>query len=277
LNCLRMSFLALGAVTLCNASLIHEYTFTNSLSDSAGNANGVAINGANSDGGFLSLNGQAQYIDFLEQIVPVSGDYTIVMDIRTTAVQRGYTELISQGYSMAPGFYLGTNPAGVFRVGDQFSDTGVLFPLNDGNWHQIVAQVNSAANTTILFVDGVQRFVGPAMATTTSGMFTRLGAQFYSYGEFFNGDIDNVRIFDNAVAPHSVSSAANNYPSGGNPFPTAGDDPNTDGAGTIANPEPATFVLIGLGAVALGIFRRSGKRNRHPVPQLDAPGGPSRA
>jgi hypothetical protein len=235
----RVSLLVICAVSMCRASLIHEYTFANNFADSAGTVDGIAVNGAIADGGFLSLNGQGQYLQFSEQLVPTSGSYTVVMDVRATSVQTGYVELISQGFSMAPGFYLGQNPNGVIRVGDQFSDTGVLFPTNDGLWHQLLVQVDAVHDTSTLFVDGLKTSLGASLSTTPAGQYTRVGAQFYSYGEYYKGDIDNLRIFDEAVFPRDVSSASD----------------------AIANPEPATFVLIGLGAVALGVYRRAGKRS----------------
>ena len=71
--------------------------------------------------------------------------------------------------------------------------------------------------------------IGVAIATTTGGTDTRLGAQFNSHGEYFAGDFDNLRIYDSAI---SASELAN-------------------------TPEPSSLILAALGAGLAAAVRRS--------------------
>src|SRR5205814_3365437 len=112
---------------------------------------------------------------------------TVSLFARQNATQGGYVELISQGSSGGPGFYIGHNPNGVIRVGDSWQNTGVQFP-SDTQWHLFTVTVDASANTTKLYLDGALRAtLGSAIVSTTGGTNTRLGRQFDPFGEYFNG------------------------------------------------------------------------------------------
>lgn len=51
-----------------------------------------------------------------------------------------------------------------------------------------------------------------AMTTNPSGTPTRFGAQFAPYGEFYNGALDDVRIYDGALTGAEIASLANPVP-----------------------------------------------------------------
>ena len=115
-----------------------------------------------------------------------------------------YVELISQGFSTGPGFYIGHDPGGNIRVTDSWMNTGDPFP-SDGTFHHFAMVVDSSAATSRLYVDGtLVGSVNFAITTTSGGGNTRFGRQFDPFGEFFNGGIDDVRIYDHALSAADV-------------------------------------------------------------------------
>lgn len=182
-----------------NANLIHSYQFNGNANDSVGSANGTLINGATVSGGVLHLDGTNDYVQLASHIVPTSGTYSVVLTARETTPVAHYVEMISQGFSGGPGFYIGHDPSEIIRASDSWLFTGVPFP-SDGNFHTFDLIVDAVAGNSKLYIDGVlDATLGFAISTTTGGDNTRFGSQFGPFGEFFGGELDNIRIYDNAI------------------------------------------------------------------------------
>ncbi len=225
----------------CRADLIHYYPFTVDVSDAAGSANGTLLGGASVSGGVLHLDGVNDYVQFAQDLVPTSGSYSVAMFARQDAIQSNFIELISQGLSGGPGFYLGHDPAGNIRASDQWISTGVAFPA-DFLFHHFALTVDALLGTSRLYVDGVLRAnLGFAITSTSSGTFTRLGRQFDPFTEFFDGAIDDVRIYDRALSGGEVAGLA---------------------GVTTSTPEPTSLALCGTGAAFLLALGRRRKRER---------------
>jgi hypothetical protein len=225
-------------VATANASQIHFYDFSSGALDSIGTAHGTLMGGANVTGGYLNLNGSTAFVQFSQKIVPSSGSYTVALFAFESQPTPNFVELISQGSSGVPGFYIGHDPGGNIRVTDSWSP-GVSFP-SDGALHHFALVVDSGAGTSRFYIDG--SLVGSVnFAISTSGATnTRFGRQFDPFGEFFNGGIDDVRIYDHALSASEIA--------------------NLSSAGPSAIPEPSTMVLLGTGlAGALNVLRRRRK------------------
>lgn len=219
---------------LATAGLIHSYRFDSDVSDSTGTADGVPVGGASIVDGALWLDGVDDYVQFASKIVPTSGSYTVALFALQTNPQEDFVELISQGASTLPGFYLGHDPSGGIRVTDVWNGTGVDFP-SDGQFHHFSMVVDSLLNETLLYVDGeLAASFGLAIATTTEGSSTRLGRQFDPFEEFFDGAIDDVLIYDSALSSIDVRQLA---------------------ASRTAVPEPTTIAMIGFGLIGLVCWR----------------------
>lgn len=200
--------LFLGAASAARADLIHHYTFTSGAQDRVGGVDGVLLGGATVSSGALHLDGQTAHVQFPSQLVPASGSYTVAIFARQETRQFEHIELISQGHSGGPGFYIGHNPSGDIRVSDSWLNTGIPFP-QDAAMHHYAIVADAAAGRTTLYIDGVSQAELPlAITTTTGGHPTRLGRQFEPYAEFFNGDIDDVRIYDHNLSAGEIASLA---------------------------------------------------------------------
>lgn len=98
--------------------------------------------------------------------------------------------------------------------------------VNDGNWHHVAAVVTPT--TTTIYVDGVARGTGPYTWVANSIDNLRIGARLLSNSPtaYFQGSIDQIRIFNYALTPEQISVEAGTFV--GTP---SGPAPNADAAG----------------------------------------------
>jgi len=224
-------------------TLIHHYTFSaGDVADAIGGADGTLLNGATASGGTLTLNsGLGSYVQFGSHIVPTSGSYSVALFARQDSAPAGIVELISQGFSGGPGFYIGY-AAPNFRITDSWGSTGIAFPTDTTLFHHFALTVDAANSLTSLYVDGVLRgTLGTALTTTTGGTDTRLGRQFAPFNEFFGGQMRDVRIYTGALNSGQVATIA-------------------AGNGLNAVPEPGTLALVALPLLAIAAVRRRGRQ-----------------
>lgn len=120
---------------------------------------------------------------------------------------------------------------------------GGTTPVNDGAWHQLIGTFDAAAQVAALYVDGqLQNSVAGAGTQINTTSFLLGGT---TAGPTYDGLLDELRIFDNALTAAEVRTL---YGDAGN-----GND----------IPEPATAWLLALGllaAVPSSVQRRRGLR-----------------
>jgi hypothetical protein len=134
-------------------------------------------------------------------VIPGSGDYTVEC-WAYAATPSSYREIISQGTG-GNAFYLGTDGSWI-RAGDSWGNVGVAFPFQ--GWHHF-AVVKTASDARV-YVDGVLAATrGGTIANPSAGEGFRIGRQYGSYGEYWLGLIDEVRVWN--VAREASDIAAN--------------------------------------------------------------------
>jgi hypothetical protein len=200
-------------------------------------------------GGALSLDGAGDYLrvdgsDNLAAGLPTGdGSYTLAAFIRTTTEPDGI---------IGWGNYGSTGQVNAFRTGsggETLTNYGwgnandyknVAAPgLFDVEWHHVAATYDSSSSTKRLYLDGVELGAGFVLGgnlNVTAANF-RIGST--NGGEFFDGLVDDVRVYDTALSELEIGALA---------------------AQTAAGvPEPTSLALMSL----LGIvcFRRT-RRNR---------------
>jgi hypothetical protein len=111
--------------------------------------------------------------------------------------------------------------------------------VDDGQWHHITATYDQLTGLRQLFLDGqllVQDSPGANGATAQNFAIGRtcIGC---AGGEFFDGLLDDVAVFDRSLSPAEVLQVMSGD------FTTFGGPPV---------PEPSTFALAAVGLVALG-------------------------
>jgi hypothetical protein len=230
------------------AQLLHSYSFTDGARDEVGSADGVLKTpGASVANGMLTLDGVNGWLEFSTGIVPTSGNLTVALFVRPRVRQNGFIEFISQGVSGGPGFYIGYDPQGNVRVTDRVQNTGLAMPFS-GAFVHLALVLDRSQGDWGLFVDGSLAWsTRGSVPSFSGGSPTRLGRQFDPFAEFFNGDIDDLKIFGNALSAAEVSDLAKSR--------------------TVSTvPEPATLALLGVCVpLALLFSRRRKVSNNAPV------------
>jgi hypothetical protein len=198
-----------AGMSSCWGNLVHHYPFDADASDAVGGADGALVDGASVVGGVLSLDGSGDYVQLGEQIVPVSGSYSVALFALQSTAQGDNAEYISQGFGGGPGFYIGTTPGfgGTIRATDSWQNTGAAIP-SIGDWHHIALTVDASGGVSRLYVDGMlSATLGAAIVTASGGTNTRFGQQF-SGSEYFAGMLDDIRVYDHALSAVEVGALA---------------------------------------------------------------------
>ena len=193
-------------VRIFAATPLHHYGFNGSdVVDSVGSAEGTLLGGAMVASGILMLDGVDGYVQFNERLIPTTGSFSVTFFARELSPTSDSMEMISQGCSYCPGFYIGYFSIPLMRVGDEWQDTGVSFP-SDGLFHHYTVTANSTE--TRFYIDGDLVATHPPIHLSADGDPTRLGKQFQQYGENFHGDIEELWVFAGTLTDSEVKTLA---------------------------------------------------------------------
>ena len=185
--------------------LVASYSFDEDVIDESENGNnGTLEGGAVIERGLLDLNGINSWVSFGVGVIPSQGNYSVAMQVNSRSPEaRRYQEILSQSGVMAH-FYLGcvTPNIRVSLKNTNGGDTGIPF-ANDGELHTLVYVVNNDLQKTWLYYDGtlVKEYgFGQSLGGLVISGF-RIGRQHSNNGEYFDGQIDNLLIYDRALEP----------------------------------------------------------------------------
>jgi hypothetical protein len=141
----------------------------------------------------------------------ITANGTLEAWIKTSANNSGYRGLVVR--SSYYGLFLIDNKLSTFVWGG--SATGATtyntVSLNDGIWHHVALRFQiGVTNGTQMYLDGQP--VGPAITlnvTTASNNF-QMGCN--TNVQFFNGQLDNVKIYSRALSPSEINDSYNCLP-----------------------------------------------------------------
>jgi phage-related tail fiber protein len=212
--------LAAFSVPAAAADLVHDYEFN-------GNAVTDSVGGVDGDGDYAQLD---------SAIFPYapSNDFSLYIAFTGHSPQYNYTELVSQD---GGSFYLGQDPGGNIRIGDGALSVPVAFPTGTGAHGMLLT---SSASGSHLYIDGSLVWSGGGYTSSypNPGSITRFGRQYGPYGEYFQGDIDAIRLFIGTAAYAEASGSV----------------------GVV--PEPPSWAMMLAGFGLAGATLRSNRRNR---------------
>lgn len=243
------------------AALVAHWTFDNeaggTVPDVTGNGlDGTLINGASlipdsPFGGGQSLatgNGggtENQAVDIPGSASLGANPFTLAYWIKPTTDQASIAGL--ERITSRAGDAFETAIGDASAVGGTTSPTGLTLSYYQGVWHVTnvpitvdewthVAWVNTAANME-LFVNGASAFTGPTVAGTRPGTgFMRIGTR-HNNVEGFEGYVDDLRLYDQALSAPEVAQLAE------------------------VIPEPSSIVLSVIGLLGCAALRRRRRRS----------------
>jgi hypothetical protein len=228
--------LVVGLGGIAHANLISHYQFDGDWTNSVSGGYAVSpVGGANiATDAERGQVGGFQYFDAVEEFGHVGYDpafasvttqITVAAWVKSNTNNYSVARIAGRGYSWY--MYVNNNDTLAFYAGGG----GVVGTesINDGQWHHVAATFDTVSGAMALYVDGLldtqdvvsgsipnaDRYAIAARATSTTA-----GASFY------HGYIDDVRIY--------------------NDVQTLGQIQDFSGV-----PEPATMLLLGVGAIAL--------------------------
>ncbi len=152
----------------------------------------------------IQFNGQNTSVDANSRTAVPSGNKarSVFAWIKTTAQSGCIVSMGNQLYRRAFNLVYGYTTPGVLGLG---ADSDDVYPtsgatLSDGKWH-FVGVVYDGVNVLKFYVDGqLDNTASPPVTYDTDGSSVRIGGSYQPGAEhWFNGDIDDVRIYDIAV------------------------------------------------------------------------------
>ncbi|MDA9775340.1 LamG domain-containing protein [Algibacter sp.] len=184
-----------------------------------GTATNVNFNVAGKFGNAGEFNGSSSYISVPNSAGNNMSTFSVSLWFKISNASALGT-LISNGLGADNGYYLGVNVGGtiVFLTSDGNSNTATSTSPStyaDGNWHNVVlayTAVGVGTSTYNIYVDGNSTPV----ITGSNGKFTGTSAQPLTIGKlansslyYYNGSIDQVRIFNRAITANEVTTLYN--------------------------------------------------------------------
>ena len=190
-----------------------------SAADSTANGNnGSVVNGTWSRNGrvngCLNFNGVNSYAQITNA---VANDFTLAFWVKTT--QTGGSPQWFNGAGLVDGDAPGPgNDFGTALVGGKFA-LGIGNPdlsftstaaINDGVWHHCAATRQQASGRVTIYVDGRWQTTGYASRNSLNSSARLCFGAIASGGGYFNGSLDEVRIFNRALGSNEVAALYSN-------------------------------------------------------------------
>ena len=151
----------------------------------------------------ISLNGSNAYGDTVGAVIPTSGDYTVEAWVYDSSTD-GMREAVAQGDDVS-NFYMGDIWGGTRVAGANDAP-----PIKKAQWFHMA--VTHGANGSFLWINGQAKMQSYGLGNP-GDYNLNIGRQFLNYGEFWQGKIDEVKIW-NTDRSNMVASDMNTYGQG---------------------------------------------------------------
>lgn len=204
---------------LCSGDLVAYYPFNGDANDEIGTLHGTPMGDATLTtdraciaNGAYTFDGDGDFIDFASPAITQTDNFTMtawvnptVLNQNAMAVMNGFDDCTSgNGYSMGMGVPMGSgNEFLGIKNGVIFNQSGTSFN-SDNIWYQVVMIRDNGV--TKFYLNGVQT---PNTFTDTPLTPTgfRIGGQ--NGCRYWNGKIDDVRIYSKALSSSEISDLFN--------------------------------------------------------------------
>jgi chitodextrinase len=201
------------------AGLVAAYSFDagsgSSVADVTGNGNtgamtgGVSWSPAGRYGGALSFNGSSGLVQVAASpSLGLSGAMTLSGWIDPAASQSGWRTIVQR---QVDAYFLNASngsgalrPSGGGTLGGSVQWVGGTTPSPVGSWTHLALTYDGSALR--LYVNGVQAATLAASGTIQSSSSPLFIGGNQPYGEYFNGLIDDVRVYNRALSPAEIQT-----------------------------------------------------------------------
>ncbi len=201
--------------TTCNNSLpnpLAEWSFDANANSDVGSYNGTLVGNATAGvsdttrGNVLSLDGTGDYVDLPFVINPTNAFTTSVWVKRANTTSSSQLVIQQEGSNGRNFFLLNTSNQITSWLG-QSTTTGSSV-INDTNWHHL-AIVHDGSGSVTIYIDGVAGTASSGLSVTSETAGLLLGVNKGKNGGYFNGLIDNMKIYDSALNQSQINVLAN--------------------------------------------------------------------
>jgi len=203
------------------------YKLDNNAEDAKGNYDGTATNVNYEFGRFgqaAVFNGSSSYITANKSMFGtgdgVANLWSISLWFKTDgSVNASRTLVATKGSSNQPGFFLFIISGGQLRYyeGNTSSNSQQLTTpasYDDGNWHNVVMTRSGTTDVFTMYIDGTEVIAPTTMTNphTSHNFNLHIGRYTETGALFWDGTIDQVRIFNSALDATAVENLYNEKP-----------------------------------------------------------------
>lgn len=217
-------YLRTGKDTECTSGLVGWWKLddgagTTAIDSSDYENHGTLVNGPSWTtgqlGGALNFDGTNDYVDFgNDESLQITDELTIAAWVKLGSGSSGGYYGIAGKLRHTPyaGFALVRHSSNYFYFwisdGSTLESVSSNSTYTDTNWHHVAAVRRDGVN--YLYIDGVQQTATNTRAIQDSGDYAFIGRQYSNLNDrYFNGTIDEVRIYNRGLEPEEVAQLAN--------------------------------------------------------------------
>jgi len=215
------------------AVLLHHFPLDTDFSATVGTS-GATQSGTSFQFGVLDLDADLTYVEFSGQLVPTSGSYSVSFFIRNRTPGSTNATYLSQGTTDPWHFSIGQETPGRYSLFGAYSPA-VNVPAADGVFRHVVLTVNTETSRALLYVNGTltsDEFVAPQPA---GGTALRIGRGSGGLGQYWDGQMDELRIYSGVLEASDITSLYNAGMSSHNRFSFTA-PPTTTEVGEVISP-----------------------------------------
>lgn len=179
------------------------------LSGNGNNAslsNGVSYSGTN--GGVLSFDGVSGYVR--TSVIPTYGSFALSIWFKTPTQRDGDRLYWGDGTNRAILANSGTTGSLMWYINTSVTNTGYKFSSNStvvNQWNNVVLQYTGSQAQ--LFINGVQDGVTANITGTSNASGFNLGTNYDRSGNWYNGQISNMRFYGRSLSADEISQNFN--------------------------------------------------------------------
>ena len=201
-----------GFPVSASSDLVAYYKLDNDATDDTGTYDGTATNVTYDGGRYGSaavFNGSSSYIDLGQRILGGTHSASAWVNSSTTGVRQTIIGNAYDGSTYGLSFFIGNDNKLALQWSHSNSWIDVVDStanrVNDGDWHHVAYFISAGSQK--IYVDGSEVASGTTSSTAQNNTTapTIIGRNWNASG-YFNGSIDQVRIYTKALSSTEVSS-----------------------------------------------------------------------